>query len=91
MVAEATVQIHADCCYCLTTVNFCRVVNRKIALVIREDDYHWYRQNKDGTWSHKPGEFPVTNLDDADGLITDPRNAVSSYQFVKFYEVGPND
>lgn len=34
---------------------------------------------------------PLTNLDDADGLITDPRNAVSSYQFVKFYEVGPND
>ena len=72
-------------------VNFWRVVNRKIALVIREDDYHWYRQNKDGTWSHKPGEFPVTNIDDAEGLITDPRNAVSSYQFVKFYEVGPND
>ena len=19
-------------------------------------DYHWYRQNPDGTWSHKPGE-----------------------------------
>ena len=63
----------------------------KITLVIREDDYHWYRQNKDGTWSHKPGEFPVTNLDDAECLIRDPRNAVSSYQFVKFYEVGPND
>ena len=75
----------------LMMVNFWRVVNRKIALVIREDDYHWYRQNKDGKWSHKPGEFPVTNLDDAEGLITDPRNAVSSYQFVKFYEVGPNE
>ena len=24
-------------------------------------DYHWYRQNPDGSWSHKPGNTPVTN------------------------------
>lgn len=23
------------------------------------NDYHWYRQEADGTWSHKRGEFPV--------------------------------
>lgn len=22
-------------------------------------DYHWYRQNADGTWSDKPGDNPV--------------------------------
>ena len=33
----------------------------------KNQDYHWYRQNADengnfdGTWSHKPGTFPVTN------------------------------
>lgn len=26
-------------------------------------DYHWYRQNSDGTWSHKPGSTNVTKLD----------------------------
>ncbi|MDR0493646.1 MAG: LysM peptidoglycan-binding domain-containing protein [Nitrososphaerota archaeon] len=24
-------------------------------------DYHWYRRNSDGTWSHKPGTSPVTD------------------------------
>ena len=38
-------------------------------------DYHWYRQNPDGTWSHKPGNTPVTNLDYAETLIYDPNTA----------------
>ncbi len=25
-------------------------------------DYHWYRQNGDGTWSHKPGSWLPENL-----------------------------
>ena len=25
--------------------------------------FHFYRQNKNGTWSHKPGTLPVTNVD----------------------------
>ncbi len=47
-----------------------------VALVVGPgDDYHWYRQNGDGTWSHKPGTTPVTNLDTAGNVITDPRTA----------------
>ncbi|WP_407435357.1 hypothetical protein [Treponema sp.] len=65
--------------------------NWKVALVIRNDDYHWYRQNEDGTWSHKPGSTPVKNTDDEGNLITDPREAKSTYTFVKFFEVGPNE
>ena len=30
---------------------------------------------RDGLWTHKPGGNPVTNVDDSDNLITDPRNA----------------
>lgn len=40
-----------------------------------KSDYHWYRLNPDGTWSHKPGFNPVTNLDDSGNKITDPFNA----------------
>ena len=29
--------------------------------------FHFYRQNKNGTWSHKPGTLPITQKD-ADGL-----------------------
>ena len=30
-----------------------------------DDDYHWYRQGIDGTWSHKPGSTKViTGVED---------------------------
>lgn len=39
----------------------------KGAMVVdRGNTFHFYRQNKDATWSHKPGILPVTNID-ADG------------------------
>ena len=48
----------------------------KVALVFDNDglfgDYHWYRQNDDGTWSHKPGRTAVTNKDESDKIITNP-------------------
>jgi hypothetical protein len=38
-----------------------------------EGDYHWYRQDSDGMWSHKPGEDAVCRID-ADGkAITNPQ------------------
>lgn len=36
--------------------------SRLIALVTGDTDYHFYMQHSDGTWSHKPGSLPVTNL-----------------------------
>lgn len=50
----------------------------KIALVINPDDYtdyHWYRQDYDGFWSHKPGITEATNLDFSDNRILDPQEA----------------
>ena len=38
-------------------------------------DYHWYRQNQDGTWSHKPGLTEVQNTDGNGMTIVDPRTA----------------
>jgi hypothetical protein len=38
-------------------------------------DYHWYRLNSDGTWSHKPGFDSVTNMDKSGSVITDPLTA----------------
>ena len=35
-------------------------------------DYHWYRQDSDGSWSHKCGEDPATNLDNSGRRIYDP-------------------
>lgn len=35
-------------------------------------DYHWYRQNTDGTWSHKPGSCKVRNTDASNMIIENP-------------------
>lgn len=52
-------------------------------------DYHWYRQNPDGTWSHKPWQTPVTNKEAGTTnpkTITNPQNANRDYT----YEGRPN-
>lgn len=52
-----------------------------VALVVdpgsstRNPDYHWYRLDGDGTWSHKPGQTAATNRDNSGNVITDPRTA----------------
>ena len=66
--------------------------NWKVALVFYQgEDYHFYRQNDDGTWSHKHGENPVTNKDASGQIITDPRAADRGdyTMFIGYYEVGP--
>lgn len=72
----------------------CKAGYYKVALVIAPNsDYHWYRQNYDGTWSHKPGATAVTNLDRQGNLIYDPEicdrtTGWPSYSvFVGFYQV----
>lgn len=49
----------------------------KVALVIDTNypDYHWYRQDSDGLWSHKPGRTAVTRNDGNNKLIIDPQCA----------------
>ena len=55
----------------------------KIALVIDdkgdEQDYHFYRQDDDGYWSHKPGKNNVRRHDASGNLIRDPETADRNY------------
>lgn len=45
-----------------------------IALVIWPGrDYHFYRLDKNGYFSHKPGRSPARNVDNSNNLILDPR------------------
>ncbi|TDH34851.1 hypothetical protein E2A64_14000 [Pseudohoeflea suaedae] len=45
-----------------------------VALVIWPGkDYHWYRQDNVGCWSHKAGETAARNTDDSNNPITDPK------------------
>jgi hypothetical protein len=45
-----------------------------VALVLRPGtDYYWYRQDKAGCWSHKPGSTAARNVDNAGQPIADPK------------------
>lgn len=53
-----------DCPYCC----------HKVALAIWPgNDYHWYRQDANGMWSHKLNGNSPTNLDNSGNPISDPR------------------
>lgn len=65
----------------------------KVALVINPyKDYHWYRQDSDGFWSHKLGPTPVRKTDESEkNLIIDPQTADRGVYsvFAGYFEVTP--
>ncbi|KAL9961485.1 hypothetical protein ACROYT_G030432 [Oculina patagonica] len=53
-------------------------------------DYHWYRLDNNGHWSHKAGQTPATDRDGNGDRIVDPRKAANGwipYQFVCFMTI----
>lgn len=47
-----------------------------VALVVWPgNDYHFYRLDENGLFSHKPGRTEAKNLDNSGSLISDPRTA----------------
>ncbi|MBO5042477.1 MAG: RICIN domain-containing protein [Clostridia bacterium] len=65
--------------------DICPAGTYKVALIYGQNDYHWYRQNADGTWSHKPGNDIATNFDQNEEIITDPLYATHSSAYAFFY------
>ena len=49
-------------------------------------DYHWYRLDSNGSWSHKPGNTAATNVDASGNVITNPETADREYDFVNYRE-----
>jgi hypothetical protein len=48
----------------------------KIGLMVDpDDDYHFIRQDDDGTWSHKPGNRKIMEVDFSGKIIEDPTTA----------------
>jgi len=51
-----------------------------------KNDYHWWKQNRDMYWSHKPGSTDVVDID-ADGKkITNPLLANRNYESLNYYK-----
>jgi hypothetical protein len=52
----------------------------KVALVVdKGTDYHWYRQDSNGMWSHKDGSNPVKNFDAKGNKIFNPKQISRDY------------
>ena len=45
-----------------------------------DQDYHFYRQDCSGAWSHKPGTNDATNEDASGNAITNPEKADRDYE-----------
>lgn len=58
----------------------CKKGFSKVAIVVdEENDLHYYRQDNNGLWSHKPGGRKVTNKDAVGSLIYAPHKASRYY------------
>ena len=51
---------------------------------IEDQDYHFYRQDKSGKWSHKPGRLEAINYDASNKPILNPRKANRKYQHFNY-------
>ena len=66
----------ADGLEALPSSGVCPGGQDKVALVVDPGtDYHWYRQDSDGMWTHKPGQTQATNLDNSGNPISNPETA----------------
>jgi hypothetical protein len=50
----------------------------------RDTDYHFYRQDKNGFWSHKPGRTNATNIDASKNIIINPKSANRDYGHLNY-------
>lgn len=81
--------------------NECDGCAHLVALFVDEaKDYHWYRLDSNGIWSHKWGQEEATNLDGSGNLITNLQTADHhyvgpkgdyTYTFCNYYCVNKNN
>ncbi len=57
----------------------------KIFLALdKKNDYHWYVQNKNKYWSHKPGHGEVTDIDASKKKIKKPSSSNRDYGYLNY-------
>jgi hypothetical protein len=70
------------------TALYARPIAHDVHDPVEAMDYHYIRQNRDGTWSHKFGALFVTDLDYGGKIITDPKAAsMGAYKFIGYFLV----
>ncbi len=67
---------------------YVRPIDKDVTDPMEAMDYHYVRQNRDGTWSHKFGALVVTNLDYSEKIIIHPQTAdMGAYRFKGYFLV----
>lgn len=62
-----------------------------VGLFVAQSDFHWYRQDADLHWSHKPGKTPVTNRGNNGQIITAPhKDGYHGYTFCGYFRAIPS-
>jgi len=51
-----------------------------------KNDYHWWRQDSNGYWSHKPGSSQVSNKDGSDKKIKNPYLSNRKFKHRNYYK-----
>ena len=51
-----------------------------------QNDYHWWQQNRNGYWSHKPGSTDVVDVDASGEKIKNPLKANRKYETLNYYK-----
>jgi len=56
-----------------------------------QSDYHFWRRDEDGMWSHKQGTTDISYVDFSGNTITDPLFSDRGHYecFIGYYEIGP--
>ena len=49
-----------------------------------QPDYHFYRQDSDGTWSHKANNSNISRIDASGKIIINPKLADRNYKKILF-------
>jgi len=63
----------------------CKPCYYKIAFAVQpKETYHFYRQDSDGSWSHKDGPKEPTQLDASNKKIYDPESANRNYTHANY-------
>ena len=71
--------------YIETFDNKCLPGFYKIFLALdKENDYHWYRQDDNKAWSHKPGYSSVVDVDAENKKIKNPALASRDYGYLNY-------
>jgi hypothetical protein len=50
------------------------------------NDYHWWRQDSNSYWSHKPGSSKVSNLDGSNKVIINPLLSNRNFKYRNYHK-----